>query len=107
MARLSTIKPRVATASASRVQASTTTERRMTGRRLQARRLRIWSQDPTCADCGRLTHYPAGFELDHKVPLHQGGQDTDDNCQILCVHIEDGVDAGCHAKKTAREAPRA
>ncbi|HGW4115666.1 TPA: HNH endonuclease [Serratia marcescens] len=45
--------------------------------------------------CGRLTEYPHGFELDHKVALHQGGADTDENCQILCCG-----DEGCHLKKT-------
>ena len=70
----------------------------MAGRKLQARRLRIWGKDPYCVECGKLTLYPAGFELDHKVPLHQGGADTDENCQVLC----NGPD-GCHERKTARD----
>lgn len=70
----------------------------MTGRRLQDRRLRVWSRDPRCARCGRLTDYPGGFELDHCVPLFQGGEDTEDNCQILCS----GPD-GCHARKTLQD----
>ncbi|WP_325073198.1 hypothetical protein [Pseudomonas monteilii] len=32
------------------------------------------------------------------MPLHQGGADSDDNCQLLCC----GPD-GCHLKKTAAE----
>jgi 5-methylcytosine-specific restriction endonuclease McrA len=35
------------------------------------------------------------FELDHEVPLFQGGADTDANCQVLCHE--------CHAAKTARD----
>lgn len=74
----------------------------MTGRKLQDRRLRIWLKDPHCAGCGRLTLFPHGFELDHKVPLFQGGQDTDANCQILCVERHpDGSKTGCHVDKTA------
>nr|WP_248290037.1 HNH endonuclease signature motif containing protein [Advenella sp. EE-W14] len=45
--------------------------------------------------CGRFTLFPNGFELDHRVPLHQGGEDVEENCQILC----NGPD-GCHDKKT-------
>lgn len=84
--------------------APTQSEQRMTGRRLQSRRLRVWTNDPACAQCGRVTEYPTGFELDHKVPLHQGGADTDENCQVLCSGPE-----GCHARKTATDlghAPR-
>lgn len=69
---------------------------RITGRALQRRRLSVWTADPTCARCGKLTAYPSGFELDHRVPLFKGGDDTEDNCQVLC----NGVN-GCHEKKTA------
>jgi 5-methylcytosine-specific restriction protein A len=71
---------------------------RIRGRKLQQRRLRVWSQNPHCARCGVLTAYPHGFELDHKVSLEKGGSDTEDNCQVLCA----GKD-GCHAKKTAED----
>ena len=74
---------------------------RMTGRALQARRLRIWAKNPNCARCGKLTAYPHGFELDHIVPLFMGGADTDANCQVLC-----NGDSGCHATKTAEDARR-
>lgn len=60
------------------------TDGRIRGRKLQARRLRLWSKDPRCARCGTLTDYPDGFELDHKVPLFKGGADVDENCQVLC-----------------------
>lgn len=74
----------------------------MAGRALQERRLRLWSESPHCAGCGRLTLWPRGFELDHRVRLADGGPDTDENCQILCVEWrDDGTKAGCHAEKTA------
>ena len=82
-------------------------DRRITGRRLQARRKDIWLRDPACAMCGRVVGYPSGFELDHIVPLFMGGEDAEDNCQVLCVevHIIDGrrVKTGCHAEKSATE----
>lgn len=71
---------------------------RLAGRALQARRLRVWTRDPNCAMCGRLTDYPSGFELDHKTPLSKGGQDVEDNCQVLCKGAE-----GCHQRKTAED----
>ena len=49
-----------------------------------------------CASCGR-----AGprLELDHKIPIHRGGDPWAlDNLQCLC-----GGRDGCHAKKTAGE----
>jgi 5-methylcytosine-specific restriction protein A len=70
---------------------------RMRGRKLQARRLKVWAQDPRCAVCRKLTAYPDGFQLDHKVPLFKGGEDTDANCQVLCAPN------GCHDRKTAKD----
>jgi hypothetical protein len=83
-------------------------ERRITGRALQARRLRMWSHCPLCAACGRLTDIDPRatwrFELDHIVRLADDGEDTDANCQLLCVSRDEaGVKVGCHAEKTARE----
>jgi 5-methylcytosine-specific restriction endonuclease McrA len=77
-----------------------TADNRMTGRRLQSRRLRVWAEaDGLCAACAGLTAYPHGFELDHKVALLNGGADTDENCQVLCHD--------CHARKTASDLGRA
>lgn len=108
MGRLSTVKPRVQMANTSRVQPlPVVADRRITGRKLQDRRLKVWSKNPRCALCGRVCDFPSGFELDHKVPLYQGGADTEDNCQVLCVSFEmvegQRVKAGCHAEKTLRD----
>lgn len=76
---------------------------RITGRALQARRLRMWSADPHCVACGRLTAWPRGFELDHTKPLSEDGEDTDENCQVMCVEWVDGIKGGCHVEKSQRE----
>lgn len=81
--------------------------KRITGRTLQQRRLRIWAANPHCAMCGVLVSYPSGFELDHRVSLDARGADTDENCQVLCIDI-DGSEAhggkiGCHRIKTAQD----
>ena len=60
-------------------------------------RRRIMQRDKfTCACCGaiRMDH-----EVDHIVPLEQGGRNDDDNLQLLC-----GGPGHCHAAKTAAEA---
>lgn len=43
-----------------------------------------------------LTKVPKGKEVDHKIPLVDGGSDTGQNLQLLTVKQ--------HADKTAREA---
>ena len=70
---------------------------RLRGAKGVARRLRIWSANPFCAMCGRLTDYPFGFNVDHIIPLHKGGKDEDENLQILCSP------RGCHDIKTAKD----
>ena len=77
---------------------------RLRGRKLQAARLRIWSNDPHCARCRKLVAYPHGFELDHIKALHkEGSTNDDDNMQVLCVEAKDGVKTGCHVDKTAED----
>jgi 5-methylcytosine-specific restriction endonuclease McrA len=65
---------------------------RITGRKLQALRLRIWSADPHCAMCGKLTAHPSGYELDHKIALTNQGTNENSNLQVLCHD--------CHEIKT-------
>lgn len=98
------MKPRVKPAQQPGPKALTTKTRRMAGSRLQARRKALWIQDPHCEICGRVVAYPHGFELDHRTPLWQGGRDTEENCQVLCVWFDiDGEKRGCHAEKTDAE----
>ena len=68
---------------------------RMRGRKLQERRLRVWSKDPHCDKCRRQVDYPSGFELDHDTPLFKGGEDSEDNCRLLCID--------CHYKKSRQD----
>lgn len=94
MARLRTLGNRVAMAPSRQPATHRSADRRMTGRALQDRRLRIWSHDPHCTCCRRLVAMHE-FELDHKVALVNGGADVDDNCQVLCIE--------CHARKTTAD----
>lgn len=49
-----------------------------------------------CARCD--TTLASTYHVDHIVPLWEGGADTPEQCQPLCV--------GCHAIKTQRESIR-
>jgi len=66
---------------------------RIRGGRLRAIRDRIALRDGyICQMCGYVT---ARGEVDHKVPLHLGGQESDENRWWLC--------SGCHKVKSERE----
>jgi 5-methylcytosine-specific restriction protein A len=66
---------------------------RLRGRALQRQRERVWLRDQgVCARCGRVTVFPSGFELDHKVALANDGTNDDANMQVL--HHD------CHEAKT-------
>ena len=99
-----TLKPRVPMVGGRLASVPTLSGQRMAGRKLQDRRLRLWTANPHCASCGRLVLYPHGFEVDHILALDDGGPDTDDNCQVLCVHMDQqGRKVGCHDTKTRRD----
>ncbi|AXR28633.1 HNH endonuclease [Pseudomonas aeruginosa] len=95
MAKIPTLAARLQQVGSKLKATASTSERRMTGSRLQKRRYRMWLASPQCAECGVMVAYPGGFELDHKVPLFQGGEDTEENCQILCCGP-----GSCHDHKT-------
>lgn len=110
--RIKALPPRIQMASPRKLQQAPRfgATGRARGRARQEARLRIWLRDgPRCACCGELIDITPGtsrpFELDHIVPLWQGGEDTDANRQCLCVSYDaEGNKRGCHAEKTAREA---
>ena len=72
---------------------STISTERIRGYKLVKIRERIGLRDSyTCQKCGRVT---VKGEVDHKTPLHLGGQENDENRQWLCDE--------CHKIKSAEE----
>lgn len=62
-----------------------------------ARRRAAWLQaHPLCIHCHQAGRVQAAAEVDHVIPLADGGADDDSNMQSLC--------RDCHAAKTAAEA---
>jgi hypothetical protein len=57
------------------------------------RRRVAWRQDWNCVDCAKMLDW--AFEVDHRVPLAQGGTNAEDNLAACC--------ACCHARKSIEE----
>lgn len=97
--KLRSLQPRIKSVSLSPVAQgdtrSLTAHMRLRGRTLQIRNARIACRDCyTCQICGRVADRGDG-EVDHRIPLAQGGSDEASNLQWLCID--------CHRAKTERE----
>lgn len=68
---------------------------RIRGRKLQAIRKRILTEQPLCVACLKQGRIALATEVDHVVALVNGGVDTDDNRQALCTE--------CHKAKTGED----
>lgn len=97
---MKTLKPMLATLDTRQVRVLDTkagATARISGGGWMTTRSRIQKRDLyTCAACGRVRN---DHEVDHRVPLEQGGSNDYDNLQLLCRGPGE-----CHAKKTAAEA---
>lgn len=71
-------------------------EQRIRGRKWMTIRARWFSDHPLCVTCEAKGYARAATQLDHIVPLIDGGKDDESNYQGLCE--------ACHTDKTAREA---
>lgn len=71
---------------------------RIRGRRAVVLRQRIIREEPLCRECLKLGKVRATDEIDHIVPLHQGGTNERSNLQGLCRDH--------HIDKTARDSGR-
>lgn len=66
--------------------------------RSQKRRKFMLKRDElTCAICGQV-RLATDLQVDHVIPLAEGGPDTIENCQLACLE--------CHSRKTSEEARR-
>ena len=91
MGKITTLKPNITSLDIRR-GSSVAVERIRGGRLTKIRERILLRDDYTCRECGRVS---TALEIDHIIPLHLGGRESDDNRQALC--------ADCHAKKSERE----
>ena len=61
---------------------ATPRKRGRAGQRDRARRLKLY---PLCALCLLEGIVTQTDQIDHIIPLHKGGPDTDENCQGICL----------------------
>jgi 5-methylcytosine-specific restriction protein A len=69
--------------------------KRIRGGRLQRIRARLLRGQPLCAHCLEAGLVRGATQVDHRVPLFQGGTEDDANKQSLCEE--------CHKAKTITE----
>jgi 5-methylcytosine-specific restriction endonuclease McrA len=97
--RLQTLKPRIQAAKLERIKMLDTkagATERIRGRAWMKTRERVaLAHDYRCAGCG-CVWVPSRDQIDHAVPLEQGGSNDDSNLRPLCDD--------CHKAKTADEA---
>src|SRR5574341_276249 len=98
--RLKLLGPRIPVHSARRVRAadalvSPGVTPRLRGRQAVLRRKAWLGQHTLCAHCESRGRVSAGMQVDHRMPLWDGGADDGSNFQTLCDD--------CHRMKTAEE----
>jgi hypothetical protein len=88
MAKLATLKPRLATLGERHGPRApwtkATAQKRITGRRLQKLRKELFEEQPLCVLCLEKGLIRAATIRDHQLALALGGTDTEDNVQALC-----------------------
>ena len=97
MARLTMLWPRLGTLRTG-VAAAQLEVARMSSRPWSRLRAQVLSANPLCVHCRAQGRVEAATEVDHIVPLWEGGGDALSNLAATC--------GPCHALKTADEARR-
>lgn len=95
--RLNTTLPTLSQNRIKTLEAKAGTTERIRGREWMSTRHRILSRDGFACQCCGIVRMDN--EIDHRVPLEQGGSNDDDNLQTLC-----GGPDGCHTRKSKAEA---
>lgn len=102
MARVQTLKPRIGLLDTRRAQSLFVPRegatQRTRGNKWMRMRAKWLSKHPLCCMCQAEGYVTAAREVDHVVPLWEGGADDESNFQSLCIEH--------HKAKTSEEAKR-
>ncbi len=95
MSKLTTLKPRLKAIDTRRIKPVYGEQRRISGSARVGLKRRIYARDGGhCCMCGRVVDL-TDSELDHRIALQFGGDNSERNLWTLCTE--------CHAGKSARE----
>jgi 5-methylcytosine-specific restriction protein A len=90
------MQPRIKTAQTSRLKLNTCEVTRTRGSAWMKIREEVMNRDcGICQTCKRNGNVSAATQVDHIIPLHQGGTDAMDNLEAICTN--------CHSIKTSIE----
>lgn len=90
------MQPRIKTAQTSRLKLNTCEVTRTRGSAWMKIREEVMNRDcGICQTCKRNGNVSAATQVDHIIPLHQGGTDARNNLEAICDE--------CHKVKTADE----
>lgn len=96
MSKLTTLKPRLKAIDTRRIKPIYGEQRRISGSARVSLKRRIYVRDSGhCCMCNRVVDL-TDSELDHRIALQFGGNNSERNLWTLCTE--------CHAGKSAREA---
>lgn len=96
MSKLTTLKPRLKAIDTRRIKPIYGEQRRISGSARVGLKRRIYARDSGhCCMCNRVVDL-TDSELDHRIALQFGGDNSESNLWTLCTE--------CHAGKSAREA---
>ena len=76
--------------------------KRVTGRKLQALRARLFEDNPLCVLCERKGLTVLATQRDHIVSLEEGGPDDESNTQGLCHECHEGKSLAERLRAQAR-----
>ena len=100
--QIKSLSPRIATLNTAAVRNATVAQdMRLTGARWRKARHQVLVEAKwlcQCADCSASGRVRIAHEVDHVVPVWEGGGDERTNLQA--------INRDCHARKTAAEAAR-
>jgi 5-methylcytosine-specific restriction enzyme A len=97
MGKIRTLGTRVATAGSKlAVSGRAGSTKRMRGNAWMKRRAKWLAAHPLCEPCRKNGYVTLAEQVDHVVPLVNGGRDHESNFQSICVE--------CHKQKSSTEA---
>lgn len=106
MGRLQALKPRVLGTLPSKVRTAPTATPRLTGTAADKMREAVRLRDGyLCQACMDIGVYRAGHQVDHTIPLEEGGSNAMSNQRLLCKEHHDRKSGEEHRRRNLAAMP--